>query len=436
MTQNPNDNSSETVEDTNGSTVGSIIDQYVKRVFEYSDTPKVFIEASAYYLISATLGEYFKNPLVPYGAQRPNLWVVLSSKPGRMRRSTVQGLTYRAFKAVIGGEADNAIIEDCTPEGIMDAISGTNLPSYTIHSTEFGAILKRMRSRDYEIGISSIFSKLYYGEGGKQNLSQRSGHEGTRLLPEGLYVTMLTGLQEPSLYFTPDMVGQGLLRRLLIIYVEKGDRWNPPINQLRDRFTLDDIVEKLREKRAMYRDHGMITSLLVPAAEHRVNEEAKRLDKEFDEIGDNVSLYRQTLWEHILKIATIYAIDRGVDMSNRPLLSVRIEDVDKAMEFIKKVESGMIHAIETLGFEEIPTRVEKTTELAVYRAVLEAGREGIGLDALGRKFPGMARPQLSRFTESLVMQGKIVIKPKGQEQIGAGRPPTIFIAKEYAENIQ
>jgi hypothetical protein len=80
-------------------------EEYNSRVSEYTDAPEVFIQGSFYYLVSATQGEFYQNPMTPPGAQRPNEFIMFSSIPGRTRRSTVQRLAYKMYKDVIGDDA-------------------------------------------------------------------------------------------------------------------------------------------------------------------------------------------------------------------------------------------------------------------------------------------------------------------------------------------
>lgn len=200
----------------------NFIDRYTKDIADYTDAPDVFIRASAYFLTSSLLGRYFRCPYLPLIA-KPNVWFIISSIPGAMRRSTIQNLanyvyrkTYEKylveFEETSPEEAkekvEGSLIEEGTVEGILDHINQTKLKEYCIVSLEFGSVLKRMSVRDYELGVSSIFSKMYYGEGGSMYLSQRGGKAGVRRLPEGLYVTMLAGMQEPKQYLTPDMIKQ------------------------------------------------------------------------------------------------------------------------------------------------------------------------------------------------------------------------------------
>ena len=414
----------------------NFIEEYTKQVMKYTDAPENFIRASAYYIVSATLGEFYINRLVPFGSQRPNLWIVLSSIPGRMRRSTVQRLAYNAYRKIIGEDySSSMIIEEGTPEGIMDAIGDEPNASYTIQSTEWGAVMERMSKGNYQYGVASLLSKLYYGESGRQSLSKRGGKKKDRILPEGLYVTMFAGLQEAYYYFTTEMLNQGLLRRLLIVYEKKADRWKAPIDQLRQSFHIDSLTNSLKKERQrlIKQTESFTTSvILLDEAEKKINDFSERLDKKLDTEQDNVALYRQTLWEHLLKLATLNAIPRGGKIiAGQPTLSVNLADVNKAEKFLKGIEDGMQTIIEGLGETEEPLRTQKTAEQRTYRYIRQSGKDGIGMDNIGKKFPGVPRAKVVQFIENLRGQGKIKIVHS--ERKGPGRPSRTFVASEFVD---
>lgn len=414
---------------------GNIIDEWTKQLMSYTDAPEIFIRACGYYLVSATLGEFYVNKLVPFGSQRPNLWIILSSIPGRMRRSSIQGITYRAFKRIVGKEQANImVIEEGTPEGLMDAIEEEPNSSYTIQSTEWGIVVARITSRDhYQAGVSSLLSKLYYGEGGKQSLSQRGGKSKGRTLPEGLFVTMLTGLQEAHRYFKIHHIEQGFLRRLLIIYVDKAERWKKPIDIIRKTFNVNDIVAVLKQKRQrLLQENRKVSIILMPDAEDRINEYSRKLDAELDKTRDYVALYKQSLWEHLLKLATIHAIARTEPqiVAGEPLLHVTIKDVEAAEKIIKRIEKSMVDVIDKIGEEEQPIRVQKLAESRVYRRIAEYGKNGVGYNELHQKhFKGWKRDTLGEIIDNLRSQDRIVIDfiKTGEK----GRPPRVLKAKEY-----
>lgn len=414
----------------------NIQEEWERRVKEIVDAPEIMIKATGYYLQSAILGEFFTNPSLPIGSQRPNLWFILSSIPARMRRSTVQRTTYDSIKHIIGNEeAANMVVEEGSPEGITDAISQLTGASCTIQSTEFGAVLIKARNGSgYEFGTLSLLSKLYYGEGGKQSLSQRGGKDGSRILPEGLYVTMLTGLQEPKNYFTISMLEQGLLRRLLVVYVSKNDRWKPPINQIRAKIDLSDIEDELRKRRGYLKDKT-VYFMFDTEAERKVNDFAKECDKAIDSNKlDNLTLYKASMWEHLAKLSTINAINRWqiLEDGQSPVMEVRLEDVNKAETFLNEVMKNFDPIIENLGVRDETERSHETTLNKIFWKIYGAGDEGITADRLGRTFSGMLREELSKYTETLVMQGRIQVVAADKKR--RGRPASCFMAKEFVPN--
>lgn len=69
-----------------------IIEKFYEIVKPYCDAPDSFILGGGYYLVSDLLGRFFRCSQMPFGSEggRPNFWYLMSSIPGRMRRSSVQ----------------------------------------------------------------------------------------------------------------------------------------------------------------------------------------------------------------------------------------------------------------------------------------------------------------------------------------------------------
>ncbi len=74
-----------------------LIDEFVGIVRPYCDSPDCFIEAGGYYIMSTLLGRFFRCTQMPQRG-KPNTWIILSSIPGRMRRSTIQHYTDYIYK--------------------------------------------------------------------------------------------------------------------------------------------------------------------------------------------------------------------------------------------------------------------------------------------------------------------------------------------------
>ena len=113
------------------------------------------------------------------------------------------------------------------------------------------------------------------------------------------------------------------------------------------------------------------------------------------------------------------------------VLNVTLDDVNKAEKFLKNVEAGMQTVIEGLGEMEEPLRTQKTAEQRTYRYIRQTGKDGIGMDNLGKKFPGVPRAKVVQFIENLRGQGKIKIRHL--ERKGPGSPPRIFVASEFVD---
>jgi len=409
------------------------VDRFVGIIHDFYDGPEVFMEAAGYFVVSATLGRFFRLPQA--GGMRPNIWIVLSSIPGALRRSTLQKYAMTTYRSAlerfyseikkepeeeIGKLIDDTIIEEGTPEGIADHINHTALDSYAIFSTEFGGVLTKIYEKgSYERGVGTLFSKLYYGEAGTVYLSRRGGRAGIRRIRPGLYVTMFAGMQEPRYYLTQDMIRQGLLRRILIIYfdVREKNRWVPPLMDGRDEVydNLKELGEELGErmlefyKKASGLDPPLMEVILTPRVLNSINSYAEELDKKITRDPSDANIYLQSLWEHLAKLSTLRAIARGnlVEEWGVPTINVEDEDLERAKSFLREATSKAKDIIDDLGFERRkPISYEEPIE-RIYRTIAEAGEEGIKRSDLLRKNRWCRADDLDRYLGTLIQQGRI-----------------------------
>ena len=436
-----------------------ILEEYENLVKRHLDAPEVFIKASAYHLVSSLMGRFFRCPHIPghpgLGC-RPNTWFIISSIPGRTRRSTVANYATSVYKRSLSTffqetipewanahEANkkvlDSIIEEGTPEGITDHINISELDAYTIMSSEFGAVLTRINTKDSEVGVSSLLSKLYYGEGGSMMLSQRTktGKEfGKRYIPEGLYVTMFAGMQEPHYYLSPIMIRQGLLRRIMLVYADPSDieRWLPPIQTARgsvyeELFTpVTHIVEKMKE----YKDYSQennpqyIDTSFHPSAERFINRYSKENDDKLKEEVNNFNIYMQGYWEHLTKISMLHAISRDAvrelpgGMGTQ--LVVSKQDCEKAQEFLDRATKYSRDIISNLSRVDVPIQSAQAPLERVFSVISEAGSTGIQRKDLYRKTNMTARG-LQEILNTLLLQERI---QKDTLQSTGGRCPTIY----------
>ena len=432
----------------------TFIEDYTKLLYDYNDAPNVFNQASAYHLTSTLLGRFFKIPWVSLGG-RPNVWLIISSIPGRMRRSSIQKVDRYIYEKVLTKyfssvknipeevpDEDKSkisakemvystIIEEGTPEGIIDHISNNpSLNEFDIQSTEFGGVLQRMRSREYEIGAASILSKLYYGEGSSMYLSRRGrGGFGQRYLRAGLYATMFCGMQEPKYYMSPEMIRTGLVRRCLISFfkVREIDRWKEPLNTTRNYIyhDLDVFVEDLTKRMIKY--HGQSYNVyFYPQVMDKINAFAYECDKKLEEEESDVNIYKQSFWEHLTKLSALEAIARGnvILVRDEFVINVEEEDFRKAKTFLDDVMKRSVEVIYSLSEYRQPIKIAKDPIERVYSIIASAGEEGMSKTNLYRE-TNMISSELYEIIGTLLQQERI---EKIEEQKGVGRPKIIYKA--------
>lgn len=433
----------------------SFITRYVNVISDFYDIPKIFIQASGYHLVSALLGRFFYCPSIP-GPARPNLWFILSSVPGRMRRSTLQDIDSRIYKGVLSkfweetkppklfpeytGRVDelvsDTIIEEGSAEGIMDHLSDIykKLDCFDIEGSEFGAIFQKMSGNSYEAGVPSLLSKLYSGEGGTMLLSKRSGLK-KRYLPPRLFVTMLVGLQEPEYYITPIMIRQGLMRRVVLINVDKATSYKPLIDDRRfaaapaiNRF-IEELTTKMIEFDKIHTtvcasgDEHILCNL-HPTVQDKINEFSRKLDEAVDKEPTNLNIVKQTFGLHLSNLTIIEGILEGTFDSGTRTLSITESHLDPAYKFLIEATSNYESIIPSLGRKkESIVSYEAPLEM-LYEIIATAGPSGISQSELYSKTK-MTEEVLKPLLEALVLAGRI------HSELGpssGGRPPVIWKA--------
>lgn len=416
----------------------NIMDEYIEKVGDNLDSPKVFIEASAYHIISSCLGRFFHCSQMPGGklGARPNIWILLSSIPGRTRRSTLTEYCQYVYKNALKGffitrfkmdvekaekNVFNTIIEEGTPEGIVDHIQTTELNQYCIVSTEFGSVLQRMGTKDYELGVSTLYSKLYYGEAHSMMLSQKGKEARNRYLKPGLYVNMFCGMQEATEYVTRTMSRQGLLRRLILIacYPEDIKRWHPPIDAYREKMygylwevseIITDFMNRIVTKMGKYGLSSGFDTGFSPGAEMVINKYAEKNDKMLTSKGGltDANIYMQSFWEHLAKLSMLEAIvnESFNEEEYPPRCWVKKEHVEKALDFLNRATQHNREIISSLGREE-EKLITSTTPLERVLAVVEsAGAIGIKRSELYRRC-NMTSNKLQLYLETLTAREQI-----------------------------
>ena len=442
----------------------NLINEYVDILTPHLDAPEIFIKASAYHLVSALLGQFCASASAPgTSGLRPNAWIIISSIPARGRRSTVANycnLVYehasrKFYEETLNIGHDEALrrakdtyLESGTKEGLVDHIAATDYRSYYINSTEFGTVLQGMVTKEHELGVAALYSKLYYGEEGVYRLSKKSAEtdeDSVRYLKRGKYVTMFAGLQEPHLYITPGMLKQGLIRRILLIYAGRDDfgEFKDPISDTRVglRGRLMNLGNKFYNKMSEYNSYSKNRTdpnpLLNktfdfnfhPDVTKYINDYARQLDKELLKTMSNVSAYRQTLWEHLAKYAMLHAIARDnvttIDLGTETESHGRVDliDVHTAYEFIKDATKHSDDIIADLGRVDSPVRTAHDTLERVLNII--RGAKMISRTKLHRKTNILSRP-LDEILKTLMEQETIDVVVKATN----GRNVIYYTIKE------
>lgn len=415
----------------------NLIEEFKGIAGRYLDAPEVFIEAAAYHNVSALLGRFFRCTSLPGGSHgaRPNIWFIISSIPGRTRRSTLMEYasyvyrnslksyfqeTLKMEEKVAMNQVSDTIIEEGTPEGIVDHINATEMKHFMITSTEFGSVLMRMGSKDYEMGVATLYSKLYYGESHSMMLSQKGKEAvGKRYLSSGIYTTMFCGMQEPYLYLTPGMSRQGLLRRVNLIYCDPKDitRWIPPMSEDRESIwgELKDLNDEFFKRMMLYYDRASkISPFLLDISFHGdaieiINGYAKENDEVLKNNVTNVTIYMQSFWEHLAKLSMINAIARdSVNLVHGEWIAfVSPEDTTTALEFLLKASKYSSDIISNLGKIDEPIKTSRDSIERIFAIIDEAGELGIKRKDLYRR-ANMKADVIESFLVTLVRQERII----------------------------
>jgi hypothetical protein len=242
---------------------------------------------------------------------------------------------------------------------------------------------------------------LKYGEGGVSYLSGRGGNNKKRYIPDGIYVTMFSGMQEPDQYLTSRQSRQGLLRRMNIAFVKPTDMnmkdWLPPIDFGRvsvlpdlDKFADTLAAEAIRlyntRSEKVVTDNPNDPDIIVPAyflEFPQLNKIAREHDAKLVETDDvsDFDIYRQGTVEQLAELSTIYAIGARRSFGTTGII-ITENDFEHAQALHAEIHK---HAEEAISVVEAGSAVAKTDRNdlnRIYRIVLRGGREGITATAM------------------------------------------------------
>ncbi len=460
----------------------NFIDRFCSIVREETDAPEHFIQTAGYHLISSTLGRFFYLPGTK-GNLRLNIWAILTSCPGRFRRSSIQSLHRLAYYKIMEKylrklnpnmdeeetykQIHASIIEEGSPEGIEDNIINTDLDTYTILSYEFGNMLSRIKSRTrYEFGVDALLSRLYYGESYKASFSRRrKDGEFERIIPPGLYVTMLVGMQELDRYLEDDWAfRQGLMRRITIVSMkpiteqeqeEIHRNWKPPIDLYRVEWKaqskLEELAGDIAERMLTYKrlneskGHDIIREyrsirvypvIFKDEITKEINKLAEREDREVLKHADVSTLYRQSLWEQLAKFSACHTIAepeeeiREIKMEEPFPILVSVESFRIVKRYFEVILKELDKALPLLGVEkEKPRVVDEPLERLLM--IIERWGGVISASAL-LAYSNLSKRDAVRYLETLMARGQVkAYRLQGSK----GRPRTVFVTNDTEFNL-
>ena len=431
-----------------------LIEEYINIIRDFTDAPDIFLQTCSYHIISTVLGQYFE--ILDAKIERPNLWFILSSVPGRTRRSTVSRFNEYIISSAFTKfyeENENlsrresqlkynlSRIIDGSTEGIADAVMhGENegINTFNVCNPEIGDVLRKIsKGQSGTQGLDTLLSRLYYGEPYYASFSQRVRNPQNRYFSAGKYVTMFSTMQEPQYYLNKTMSRQGLLRRILLVYVDAKDlsmdKWKSPfedsLHQYRKR--LDDYVEnqlfpkmkKYYKSWKNYNENLNYTRYIPVNIKDNVKEEiskiAREIDEEIIEDDSDYNIYQQTKWENLIKMTVVSAIARnplkGKEEINLWEITASYEDYQRAKNIIDEIDKHTEQILDKLGTYEIQAKRDKGID-RVYKQIYRVGKKGIIRSDLLNNLYGIKARELDEYVETLSEADKIkILRPESKK---------------------
>lgn len=382
--------------------INDTIVDVVRALEKYIDAPRSFLLGGAYWLNSALLGQFYRCEDIP--SSMPNVWYVMSSIPGRTRRSSVMSAYVTIYRKVMSNYLEktgtvglinqllkedfemlpekeqqkkknrpeyinnmtyieNTRLEEGTPEGIMDAIQyayeNYQIESFHFTNPEFGGTLDQMGRKGSPYGISRIMSLLWSAEPGKVNLSMRSDKGSVRYVPEGLFVTLFAGMQEPWTYVDKRSIKQGLMRRAPVDYVLAHDRYLPLIayNRRLYKAAIDAIADKLTERMLQIHQwkqdyaYEYLHANFDHDASAPVNKYDELWNRKVDQHGTLVNIMLQSKGVHLSKYAIVRALARGTFTDEGNIFASTL-DVEESKNFLETITRNYDIWVANIGLED------------------------------------------------------------------------------------
>ncbi|MEM3365875.1 MAG: hypothetical protein QXQ64_08385 [Candidatus Bathyarchaeia archaeon] len=330
-------------------TSNNLIAEFVSQVSALMDTPDIFITGIGYWLTSSLLGEYLTT-MTTQRPLKPNIYLVLSSKPGTTRRSTLLSIADDIMIRVYGEDIyGKRYHSGGSKEGLIDGIMDSGQNYVHIFMPEFGVVLDEFRKKDWMSGIAGLISKLYYGETWKEEYSKRFRSYDRYI--RDVYATLIGDMQETGVYIDPKFVKQGLMRRLIFLTAKKEDfkldNYKPLVSleAYENRKTRNVIVEELTQKfkeRRKYLQENLTEDVLIivqDSVERQINEidfeNWKKAIEKYE--SEDPESYLAPEAEKLLKLTLLEALadleNKVVDLGGTKVFNILPRHLERALKF-------------------------------------------------------------------------------------------------------
>ena len=254
-----------------------------------------------------------------------------------------------------------------------------------------------------------------------------------RTIPPGLYVTMYCGMQEPKYYISKLQVRQGLLRRIIIIYVPKNFKYLPPIMigreqvwvELRELF--EDFIPKIKKIEKCLDETGQefIDVRFLPDVWDEINEFDKALAAKVDSNPTDTNLYKQSFSGHLTELAMCKAIANYKllrdNKTREYYILITQEHLEEAKRFLDTATGNCDEYIQELGSKTETVRTKENVLEMVFGHINRSMPNGIKKSALFNKTKLLVK-ELDEVILTLQAQHRIEIIVEETK----GRPRRIF----------
>ena len=404
--------------------MANLIDEYVEYASDSCDAPKLFHKAVGYWLVSTLIGR-FATITTTYSAYiRPNIWVMLVGPSRIVRKTTAMELGESIVKEV---DPDCLMPSYFSPEAlieILDVYKDKNGVAWV--RDEMGGFFKELE-KQYMFGTREIFSSIYSGHGLKRKL-----RKGEYVVPDGLYITVLSSLPTPSYsYLHEEDFTSGFLNRFLLIYRDRREKSIPVLNVNNTLQSMRKLlVEKFRN--ALTLNAGIPVSFRHDAAVE-IDGYGDEVDRKIERIeSDNPdSLWKLYLAEtpkFLLKLSALRRL-ANVDNEYGLVVTVEKEDVLEAKKFLDEVlESAnkLVSEVQSASRSRMVFSEQKALDRIMDIIRLEADNSGgISFSTLLAKTKFL-KDDLIRYLETLVSSRRIVMIKGRSSEKGGRKPVYIF----------